>query len=202
MIAGGTFTSLEWAIVSVTGGDGVEVASAPPFASADAATVTAHNPVAASGPVLRVDGDGTTLRTRVMTNRLTSGEADECLCTDLRIWAAVLRRPDKVATVVTNYPALPEGTQQVEVVFDGLDPMNVDGHAGLRRHRQHRGPGPGEPQVLAVTTRTTRGRDGRPASGRRPCPPEPSSSATPPPWTGWCAELVNRGPAWRNRCGC
>ena len=54
VIAGGTFTSLEWAIISVTGGDGVDAASAPPFASANAATVTAHNPVAASGPVLRV----------------------------------------------------------------------------------------------------------------------------------------------------
>ena len=37
VIASDTFTSLEWAIVSVTGGDGVEAASAPPFASADAA---------------------------------------------------------------------------------------------------------------------------------------------------------------------
>ena len=125
VIAGGTFTSLEWAIVSVTGGDGVEAASAPPFASADAATVTAHNPVAASGPVLRVGADATILQARVVTNRLTSGEANECLCTDLRSWAAVLRQPDKVATVVTNYPALPRGTQRVEVVFDGLDPMEV-----------------------------------------------------------------------------
>jgi hypothetical protein len=125
VIAGGTFTSLEWAIVSVTGGDGVEAASAPPFASANAATVTAHNLVAASGPVLRVDGDGTILQTWVMTNRLISVEADECLCTDLRSWAAVLRQPDKVATVVTNYPALPKGTRQVEVVFDGLDPITV-----------------------------------------------------------------------------
>ena len=61
----------------------------------------------------------------MVTNRLASGKADECLCTDLRIWAAMLRQPDKVATVVTNYPALPEGTQQVEVIFDGLDPMEV-----------------------------------------------------------------------------
>ena len=125
VIAGDAFTSLEWAVVSVTGGDGVEAASAPPFASADAATVTAHNPVAASGPVLRVVADGTALRTRVMTTRLTSGEADECLCTDLRSWATVLQRPDKVATVVTNFPALPKATQQVAVVFDGLDPMTV-----------------------------------------------------------------------------
>ena len=38
VVAGAAFTSLEWAIVSVTGGDGVEAASDPPFASADAAT--------------------------------------------------------------------------------------------------------------------------------------------------------------------
>ena len=125
VIAGGTFTSLEWAIVSVTGGDGVEAASAPPFASEDAATVTGYNPVAASGPVLRVGVDATILHARVVTNHLTSRKADECLCTDLRVWAAVLRQPDKVATVVTNYPALPKGTQRVEVVFDGLDPMEV-----------------------------------------------------------------------------
>jgi hypothetical protein len=125
VIAGGTFTTLEWAIVSVTGGDGVEAASAPPFASKDAATVTAHNPVAASGPVLHVHGDGSILRAWVVTNRLTLGKAAECLCTDLRSWAAVLQQPDKVATVVTNYRALPKGTEQVEVVFDGLDPMNV-----------------------------------------------------------------------------
>jgi hypothetical protein len=125
VIAGGTFTSLEWAIVSVTGGDGVESASAPPFASKDAATVTGYNPVAASGPVLRVGVDATILQARVVTNRATSGKADACLCTDLRVWAAVLRQPDKVATVVTNYPALPKGTQRVAVVFDGLDPMEV-----------------------------------------------------------------------------
>jgi hypothetical protein len=124
VIAGGTFTSLEWAIVSVTGGDGVEAASAPPFASEDAATMTGYNPVAASGPVLRVGVDATILQARVVTNRL-AGKADECLCTDLRVWAAVLRQPDKVATVVTNYPALPKGTQRVEVVFDGLAPMEV-----------------------------------------------------------------------------
>jgi hypothetical protein len=76
VIAGGTFTSLEWAIVSVTGGDGVEAASAPPFASADAVTVTGYNPVAASGPVLLVGVDATMLRARVVTNRLTSGRAE------------------------------------------------------------------------------------------------------------------------------
>lgn len=126
VITSSTFTSMEWAIVSVTGGDGVDLASTPPFASSDAATVTGFNPAAASGPALRVDGGRTTLRTRVMTNRLTSARADECLCTALRGWPAVLRRPDKVATVVTNYPALPAGTQRVTVIFEGLEPIDVE----------------------------------------------------------------------------
>ncbi len=124
VLASATFTSLEWAIVSVTGGDGTATASTPPFASPDAATLTAHNPVAASGPVLHVDQAAIVLRTRVVTNRLTSAEAVECLCTDLRSWV-VLRRPDKVAAVVTNYPALPKRTRQVTVVFAGLDPIDV-----------------------------------------------------------------------------
>ena len=125
VVASSTFTSVEWAIVSVTGGEGIETASIPPFAGADADTVTGFNPVAASGPSLAVDADRTVLRPRVITNGLTSAEAGECLCTDLRSWAGVLRRPDKVATVVTNYPALPTGTRRVEVVFDGLAPMEV-----------------------------------------------------------------------------
>jgi hypothetical protein len=124
VIAAGTFTSLEWAIVSVTGRDGEDAASAPPYATDDAATATGHNRDAARGPVLR-GVDAEILHARVVTNRLTSGKPDECLCTDLRVWAAALRQPDKAATVVTNYPALTKGTQRVEVVYDGLDPMEV-----------------------------------------------------------------------------
>ncbi len=141
LIASSTFTSMEWAIVSVTGGDGVDLASTPPFASADAATVTGFNPVAASGPVLRVGGDGTILRARVMTNRFTLARADECLCTGLRD-RTVLRRPDKVATVVTNYPALPQRTQRVEVLFDGLEPMDVAVTRASDASSQVAGPAP------------------------------------------------------------
>ena len=165
VIAGGTFTSLEWAIVSVTGGDGVEAASAPPFASEDAATVTGYNPVAASGPVLHVGVDATILHARVVRNRLTSGRADECLCTDLRVWAAVLRQPDKAATVVTNYPALPKGTQRVEVVFDGLDPMEVPVTPASDASIRTAGAVPTTPRFWQLDA-ATRERGGRPASGR------------------------------------
>ena len=117
------------------------------------------------------------LRTRVMTDSVASGEAAECLCTDLRGWAAVLRRPDKVATVVTNYPALPEGTQQVEVLFDGLDPMTVAVTPAADATAEYRGPGPGEPPVLAATARRpTAGMEGRRVADAR-ARPRPCSSA-------------------------
>jgi hypothetical protein len=153
VIAGDTFTSLEWAIVSVTGGAGVEAASTPPFASEDAATVTGYNSVAASGPVLRISADATILHARVVTNRLTPDKAGECLCTDLRTWATVLRQPDKMATVVTNYPALPEGTQRVEVVFDGLDPMEVPVTPASEASVRTAGPVPTNPKFWQLQRR-------------------------------------------------
>ena len=118
VLAGATFTSLEWAIVSVTGGRGVDDASQPPFADPDTAVVVA-NPVTASGPVLRL-ADGDIRRSRLVTGGVGTRE---CLCSDLRGWAKLLQRPDKVATVVTNYPALPPGTPRVRVEFAGLESM-------------------------------------------------------------------------------
>jgi hypothetical protein len=125
VVASSTFTSVEWVIVSITGGDGVDRASTPPFARTGATTSAAANPVAASGPRLRPNGSDAVFQARLVTDRLQSATADECLCTDLRGWAAVLRRPDKVATVVTNYPALPPGTSRAEVLFAGLAPIEV-----------------------------------------------------------------------------
>jgi hypothetical protein len=167
VIAGGGFTSLEWAIVSVTGGDGVEAASTPPFAREDAATATGDNRVAASGPGLRVEDEETLVHARLVTNRRTSGKADECLCTDLRVWAAILRQPDKVATVVTNYPALPKGTQRVEVVFDGLDPMEVPVTPASDASIRTSGPVPTTPRYW--TLRRSRPQTGWP-TGEWPTP--------------------------------
>lgn len=119
-----TFTSLEWEIVSVTGGRGVEAASTPPFARRDA-TGTGHNPIVASGPTVRAPGLRDPLRALRLTTDGDPDELGECLCTDLRGWPSVLRRPDKLATVVTNYPALPLGTRQVEVAFHGHPSLSV-----------------------------------------------------------------------------
>ena len=157
VIASSSFTSMQWAIVSVTGGDGVEAASAPPFVSADAATVTDYNPVAASGPTLRAGGDGTVVRPRVMSRRVTSPESYECLCTDLRDRAAVLRRPDKVATVVTQ---LPGAARRYGACTGGVRRAHTDdshAHAGLGRQCPARGTYPDKPRILAVPTRQPTG---------------------------------------------
>jgi len=123
VVAGSSSVSLEWAIGSVTGGEGVASASTPPFAERDAATVHGRTPVAASGPTLRVSAGRAPLRPRLARSAGSGGRA--CLCTDLRDWPSVLRRPDKVATVVTTYPALPRGTRRVDVVFAGHPPVSV-----------------------------------------------------------------------------
>ncbi len=135
VLAGATFTSLEWAIVSVTGGGGVDDASEPPFADPDTAVVVA-NPVTASGPVLRLR-DGNLRRSRMVTG---SGGARECLCSDLRGWAKLLERPDKVATVITNYSPLPPGTQRVRVEFAGLEAMQAEVTAAADRGLQPAAP--------------------------------------------------------------
>ena len=133
VVAGRTFTTLEWAIVSITGGNGVTSASQPPIS---AGTGVGDGPAAASGPVIQYGPDAVltpgatpsgvkTLRPQLITRRQTSAEARVCLCSDLRGWTAALRRPDKVATVVTTFPALPAGTQQVRVAFPGLPPMDA-----------------------------------------------------------------------------
>jgi hypothetical protein len=154
VLASTSFTSLEWEIVSVTGGRGVESASTPPFTHPDAGA--SRNPIAASGPTLRVPGRRDPLRAQVLTTE-AADEPGECLCTDLRGWPGVLRRPDKVATVVTNYPALPPGTQRVEVTFPG--------HPSLRIAVRQAADGNRTVRAMPVTTRRWRFLPTSPATG-------------------------------------
>lgn len=137
VIASSTFTALQWSIVSVTGGSGVETASAPPFT--DGGSGSDHGE--ASGPVLRLDD-----RKRLSPQTIGQRDQQLCHCTDLRGWPTVLRRPDKLASVVTSFPPLPAGTRQVAVVFAGHPPLTVEVTAAA--HGGRRTPG-------TVATRTT-----------------------------------------------
>ncbi len=127
VLAGRGFSTLEWTIWSVTGGAGLDSASTPPFAEPDAAGVKPADPVAASGPVLVVatEQGRETLRPRLVRSDLAGSGVLECLCSPLRTWTSLLRRPDKPVTVVTTFPPLPAGTQRVQVRFPDLGALVV-----------------------------------------------------------------------------
>lgn len=124
VFAGSTFTSVRWTIQSLTAGDGLDGATRPPFADSAAGPVRRYNPSSASGPQLRLTGrSNALLRARqVVVGPLEHG-VTECLCSDLRVWASSLQHAEQQASVVTNFPALPIGTQRVDVVLPGLKPL-------------------------------------------------------------------------------
>jgi hypothetical protein len=86
--ASSSFTSIAWTILALEPGRGLQTASSPPFADADP-PVHPYNEISAGGPQVRL-GDQV-LRARLVTTKLAGRGALECLCTDLRIGAAVSR---------------------------------------------------------------------------------------------------------------
>ena len=146
VVAGATFTTLEWTIWSVTGGEGLDEASSPPFAErATGGTGPVDRP-RASGPVLDLatSAGSQTLRSRLVATDLSSG-ALECVCTPLDGWTSVLRRPDKPAAVVTTYPPLPAGARRVQVRFDGLTEISMSVTPALDARRRAAGVRPWTP---------------------------------------------------------
>ena len=127
VLASRTVTTLEWTIWSVTGGEGLDDASSPPFAERAADGLGTVAAPRASGPGLAVSTTSgrRTLRTRLVASDLPGGGPPECLCTPLDGWTSVLRRPDKPAAVVTTYPPLPAGVGRVQVRFDGLAEISI-----------------------------------------------------------------------------
>ena len=115
--ASSSFTSIAWTILALEPGRGLQTASSPPFADADP-PVHPYNEISAGGPQVRL-GDQV-LRARLVTTKLAGRGALECLCTDLRIGAAVSRGIGQQISVVTNLPPLPPGTSKVAIVLPGL----------------------------------------------------------------------------------
>jgi hypothetical protein len=54
-----------------------------------------------------------------MTGRFEDRPFLECLCTNLDFWAIGLRAAGGSAQLVTSYPALPRGTDRVDIVLPG-----------------------------------------------------------------------------------
>ena len=80
------------------------------------------NPDVVSGPMIRPQGDPAAkpLRVSWLTTAVAGRKAYECLCSPLGLWAGSLRREGAQASVASNYPALPAGTQAVDVILPGV----------------------------------------------------------------------------------
>lgn len=120
ILAGERSTTVRWTLRSMSGQRAfLVVPLGPPLV----APVGPDQPVistnAASGPQLVVAGH------RPLTARWTTGDYRgrpflECLCTNLDIWAISLQGAGGSAQLVTTYPALPRGTDHVDVVLPGV----------------------------------------------------------------------------------
>jgi hypothetical protein len=120
VLAGDSSTTVRWTLRSMSAQQAfLIVPLGPPLVAAapsDAPVVSAN---AASGPTLA------TPRRRPMTARWITGEHAgrpflECLCTNLDIWAIGLRAAGGAAQLVTTYPAVPRGTDSVDIVLPGV----------------------------------------------------------------------------------
>jgi hypothetical protein len=114
-----SFTSIAWTILSLEPGRGLQAASRPPFADA-APPHRAYNPISAGGPQIKIGADRSVWRARLVTTKIADLDALECLCSDLRLGAATLRRTGQQMRVITNLRPVPAGTSRVDVVFPGL----------------------------------------------------------------------------------
>lgn len=114
-----SFTSVRWSIRSVTAGNGLRLATEPPFTDPDLDPVTGYDPTSASGPQVVVSGGkaAKALHARLMTSRLRGLSGLECLCSELGLWADALTAPRQQVSVVTNLAALPRDVELVDVIL-------------------------------------------------------------------------------------
>jgi hypothetical protein len=121
--ASNTFTSIAWTIHAVQPGRGTRTASMPPLADAEPPS-RPYNKISAGGPQISLGSGQPVRRARLVTTRLADRGALECLCTDLRIGEATLRRMGEQVSVVTNLPPIPAGTSKVDIVLPGLTTLS------------------------------------------------------------------------------
>jgi len=116
-------TSLELTIKSVTDQSTFILEPAmSPIGGILPENVDVLDPDVVSGPMIRPAGipAAKPLRVSWMTAAVAGRRAYECLCSSLGLWAGSLRRQGGQASVASNFPALPAGTQAVDVILPGV----------------------------------------------------------------------------------
>jgi hypothetical protein len=123
VIASADGTSLELTIKSVTDQSTFILEPAmSPIGGILPENVDVLDPDVVSGPMIRPAGipAAKPLRVSWMTAAVAGRTAYECLCSSLGLWAGSLRRQGGQASVASNFPALPAGTQAVDVILPGV----------------------------------------------------------------------------------
>ena len=119
VLAGPGSTTVRWTLRSMSGQRAfLVVPLGPPLvavAPPDEPVLTTN---AASGPTLAA-ANGRAMPARWMTGKFEDRPFVECLCTNLDFWAMGLRSAGGSAQLVTTYPALPRGTDRVDIVLPG-----------------------------------------------------------------------------------
>ncbi|HEY5979681.1 MAG TPA: hypothetical protein VIT41_08600 [Microlunatus sp.] len=112
-------TTVRWTLRSMSGQRAfLVVPLGPPLVAVAPPDEPVLSTNAASGPTLSA-ANGRALQARWMTGRVGDRPFLECLCTNLDFWAIGLRSAGGSAQLVTTYPALPRGTDRVDVVLPG-----------------------------------------------------------------------------------
>ena len=120
VLAGDGSTTVRWTLRSMSGQRAfLVVPLGPPLVAPTPADLPVISTNAASGPTLAAPRRRP-LAARWMTGDYTGRPFLECLCTNLDIWAIGLRTAGGTAQLVTTYPALPRGTDRVDVVLPGV----------------------------------------------------------------------------------
>jgi hypothetical protein len=117
VVAGDGLTSVEWTLQSLNDQTRSTVElNGPPVSSTIPAGVSVVNTTAVSGPTLRPSrSKAPPLTATWLTADINGSTGYECLCSELGLWARALAAKQGTVRVVTNYPALPPGTRQVDV---------------------------------------------------------------------------------------
>jgi hypothetical protein len=118
--AGAGFTTVRWTLRSMSGQRAfLVVPLGPPLVAPPDPDLPVISTNAASGPTLAVSRHPP-MSARWMTGEFSDRPFLECLCTNLDYWAIGLRTAGGTAQLVTTYPALPRGTDRVDLVLPGV----------------------------------------------------------------------------------
>lgn len=120
VLAGTTSTTVRWTLRSMSEQRAFLARPlGPPLVASERPGAPVISTNSLSGPTLAAAG-GQPMTVRWMSGKDGGRAFLECLCTNLDFWASGLREAGSAAQLVSNYPPLPRGADQVDLVIPGV----------------------------------------------------------------------------------